>query len=371
MIAAHPYTAAVVAPTTTFGGRTPAPIALPVLDAGPQRPVYAQGPRSLASVRLLRLSVTDRCNLRCAYCMPEGGMQFADRDELLRPADFEAVARTALELGIESLKITGGEPTVRGDLLEIVRRLAALGPRDLSLTTNGMQLRRLAAPLRDAGVRRLTLSLDSLDAERFEAITGGGRLEVFQEGLDAAIAAGFERLKLNMVVVRGFNDDEVEAMAALSIDRPWTIRFIEYMPLGESRLTIGERSGWTPEEAIYDNALVMQRLRDRFGGLEPVERSSEAGVGPAHVFRLPGAAGRVGFISAMSRPFCETCNRLRLTATGQLRSCLFDGGEVDVLPALRPALDPRDLARRFAACVALKPEVHSSRGNRAMSQIGG
>ncbi|HMN96574.1 MAG TPA: GTP 3',8-cyclase MoaA [Phycisphaerales bacterium] len=341
-------------------------IPLTILDTAPQRPLHAQGPRSLSSVRLLRLSVTDRCNLRCLYCMPAGGIDFADRDELLGPRDFEAVAATALGLGVESLKLTGGEPTVRGDLIEIVGRLAALRPRDLSMTTNGMQLRRLAGPLRAAGMQRLTLSLDSLDPERFRRMTGGGRLELFWDGVAAALEAGFERLKFNVVVVRGINDDEVEALAALSLDRPWTIRFIEYMPLGESVLTLGD-----PNEATVDNAAVRERLVRRFGGLEPVGRHSEPGVGPASVWNLPGAAGRVGFISAMSKPFCETCNRLRLTATGELRSCLFDGGEVDLLPALRPIPDRAALAEAFAACVVLKPTVHSARGDRAMSQLGG
>lgn len=319
-------------------------------------------------MRLLRISVTDRCNLRCAYCMPENGIDFADKSDLLGPDDFEAVARVALSIGVESLKLTGGEPTIRNDIVEIAQRLAALRPRDLSLTTNGLQLRRLAAPLRAAGVDRLTLSLDSLDADRYRTMTGGGRLELFWEGVAAAVDAGFERLKINMVVVRGFNDDEVEAMAALAADRPWTIRFIEYMPLGESRLTA---PGADPSQALVDNAEIMQRLAARFGALVPVDRRSEAGVGPANVFRLPGFAGRVGFISAMSRPFCETCNRLRLTATGELRSCLFDGGEVNILPALRPAPDPAQLHRLFAECVVLKPDVHGARGDRAMSQIGG
>lgn len=341
-------------------------ISLTILDPTTQRPRFAQGPRSLSSVKLLRISVTDRCNLRCIYCMPEGGMEFADRDELLQSRDFEAVAATALRLGVESIKLTGGEPTIRGDIVEIAERLKALGPHDLSMTTNGMQLRRLAEPLRRAGVDRLTISLDSLDPERFRTMTGGGRLELLWEGVDAALTAGFERLKFNMVVVRGVNDDEVEAMAALSLDQPWTIRFIEYMPLGDSRLT-----GPDPESSIVDNALLLQRLERRFGALEAVERRTEPGVGPAAVVRLPGAAGRIGFISAMSRPFCETCNRLRLTATGQLRSCLFDGGEIDVLPALRPIRDDAALERAFESCVALKPVVHAARGNRAMSQLGG
>lgn len=342
--------------------------ALPVLDTAPQRPVYAQGPRSLSSVKLLRISVTDRCNLRCLYCMPEGGMEFSDKEELLQPRDFEAIARTAISLGITHLKLTGGEPTVRKDLPEIVARMKALGPEDLSLTTNGLQLVRMASVLRDAGVDRLTLSLDTVDADRYRMITGGGRLDLFWRGVDAALEAGYERLKFNIVVIKGVNDDEVDELAAMSIDRPWTIRFIEYMPLGDSQLTM---PGVDPNDAIVDNEVVKQRIAARFGGLETVERKKEVGVGPANVFRIPGAQGRLGFISAMSKPFCETCNRLRLTATGELRSCLFDGGEVSMLPALRPVANEAALRDAFERCVVLKPEVHSFRGNRAMSQLGG
>ncbi len=344
------------------------PIALPVLNDEVQRPEYANGPRSLDAVKLLRVSVTDRCNLRCIYCMPEGGMDFHDKDELLQAPDFEAIAAAAVEIGITHIKITGGEPTVRRDLLDILRRLADLGPDDLSLTTNGLQLHRLAEPLREAGVDRLTLSVDTLQPQRYEQITGGGRIEQFHRGVEAAEDAGFEKLKFNVVVMKRINDDEVADLAALTIDKPWTIRFIEYMPLGDSRLTA---PGVDPDDVWVDNAIVKDRIAERHGEPEPVDRGSEVGVGPANVYRLPGAKGRIGFISAMSKPFCETCNRLRLTSTGELRSCLFDGGEVDVMPALRPSPRRDEIVDLFGRCVVLKPETHSNRGNRAMSQIGG
>lgn len=348
-------------------------IALPLLDTQPVRPDFALGPRSLAAVRLLRLSVTDRCNLRCIYCMPDTGVAFERRDDLLTDADILAVARAAAGVGVNHFKITGGEPTVRDDLLDIVAGLANLEtrqPLDLSMTTNGLLLERLARPLRDAGLQRLTVSWDSLRPERFDRITGGrfGRaaLGQLQRGLDTAVAAGFERLKINVVVMAGVNDDEVADFAALTLDRPWTVRFIEYMPLGQSRLTGAHERDYT-----FDNALVRQRIEQALGPMSPVDRDSEAGVGPAQVFQLTGALGRVGFISAMSKPFCQTCNRLRLTAVGELRSCLFDGGEVDIWPALRPKLDLRRLVEMMRRCVALKPDVHSDHGNRAMSQIGG
>jgi len=193
-----------------------------------------------------------------------------------------------------------------------------------------------------------------------------GGLAQLRRGVDAALEAGFGRgLKFNVVVIGGVNDDEVADFARLTLAKAWTVRFIEYMPLGDSTLT-DDAGHYT-----VDNENIRRRIADELGALEPVDRGSEAGVGPANVFRLAGAAGRVGFISAMSKPFCETCNRLRLTATGELRSCLFDGGEVDVLPALRPTPDSTKIVDLMRRCVAMKPEVHSARGNRAMSQMGG
>lgn len=346
------------------------PVVLPIFDAQPVRPVYATGPRSLSAVRLLRLSVTDRCNLRCQYCMPEDGVAFSERGDLLTTADILAVASAAVSVGVDHFKITGGEPTVRGDLLDIVSGLAALLPRDLSMTTNGMLLDKLAGDLRRAGLMRLTVSCDSLREERFERIVRGGvrglgGLPRLLRGLEAAVDAGFDRIKINVVVMGGINDDEVADFAALTLDRPWTVRFIEYMPLGESTLIDGAAA------YTVDNAEIRRRIEATLGAMSPVPRASEVGVGPADVFMLSGAKGRVGFISAMSRPFCETCNRLRLTATGELRSCLFDGGEVGVLEALRPAPDIDRIVDLMRRCVALKPETHSPRGNRAMSQLGG
>ncbi|MEM6854368.1 MAG: radical SAM protein, partial [Planctomycetota bacterium] len=270
-----------------------------------------------------------------------------------------------------------GEPTLRPDLVDIVRRLRSLDPVDLSMTTNGLRLGQrggqLAHELRDAGLDRLTVSLDSLDADTFARLSGdrGFTLDQVWTGIDAATAAGFEKLKLNVVVIGGVNDHEAGDFAALTIDRPWTVRFIEYMPLGDSALT---RRLVGADTFTVDNDQVIERIGVTHGPLIPVERSREPGVGPAQVYRLPipGAAGRLGFISAMSQPFCETCNRLRLTARGELRACLFDGGEVDLLPTLRGSADPQPaLIQRMAQCVAEKPETHSERGNRAMSQLGG
>lgn len=348
-------------------------LALPILDTSPQRPTYAQGPRDIAAVRLLRISITDRCNLRCIYCMPDDGVTFYDHTDILSTADILAVAKAARNLGISHFKITGGEPTVRKDLIDIIQGIKALDPDDLSLTTNGLLLPKLAAPLAKAGLDRITVSLDSLKPSRFARITGNRNytLEQVHAGIDAAQAAGFRRLKLNVVVIAGINDDEVADFAQLTIDKPWTVRFIEYMPLGESAL-LADGLGHA-ESRIVDNVLIRQRIEAKLGPMSPVTRSNEAGVGPAQVYQLDGAAGRLGFISAMSKPFCETCNRLRLTATGDLRACLFDGGEVSVLPALRCPQGPstQRIADLMAKSVAMKPETHSPRGNRPMSQLGG
>ena len=183
----------------------------------------------------------------------------------------------------------------------------------------------------------------------------------------AAIAAGFDKLKINTVVIGNVNDDEVADFARLTVENNWTVRFIEYMPLGESQLT----DNYEQSPSTVDNAQIIQRIEDVFGKIQPVDRQTEAGVGPAEVYQIPNAAGRLGFISAMSQPFCETCNRLRLTAKGELRACLFDGGEVDLLPALRPTPDVKKLIDLKQQCVLEKPQTHSMHGNRQMSELGG
>lgn len=346
-------------------------IPLPILDGHHHaRPTYARGPRSIESLRLLRISVTDRCNLRCVYCMPEKGVTFLPQSALMSPGEIETVARTARELGVTHVKLTGGEPTVRRELLDIVSRLNAIGFEDVSLTTNGLQLKRLAVPLRESGVDRITLSIDSLREERYRKITGGGRLDLVHEGIESARAAGFSRIKINMVVIRGLNDDEVADFAELAREQPWTIRFIEYMPLGDSQV-LDNFNGLGEAPGLLENHEVRSRIESRIGPLLPVNRASETGVGPAEVFTAKHFRGRIGFISAMSRPFCEQCNRLRLTATGVLRACLFDGGEIDLRPMLRAGADPSSLSDAFRSCVTMKPETHSARGNRQMSQLGG
>lgn len=346
-------------------------IPLNVLQTGPVRPVFANGPRSLESVKMLRISVTDRCNLRCGYCMPAGGVSFQPKDDLLTPQDLARISGFAHRRGVRYFKITGGEPTVRRDLVEIIQRLRALGSADLSMTSNGLQMPRMAASLKEAGIDRVTLSVDSLRPDRYRDITGGGRFELFEEGLEAT-AKVFGTVKLNVVVMRGVNDDEVADFAGLARDRDWTVRFIEFMPLGSSVLADGD-----PDQYLVTADEVTSRIEAVHGSLVPVDASADPGVGPARLLAMPGGRGRIGLIHAMSRPFCETCNRLRLTSSGILRSCLFDGGEVDLVPILREKSNDSErkldeaLLEAFTQCTAMKPEVHASRGDRAMSSIGG
>lgn len=296
--------------------------------------------------------------------MPDGGAAFDDKALLLAPREYEAVAQVAVDLGVTQLKITGGEPTIRSDVVEIVERLASLGT-DVSMTTNGLKLVSRGEALRRAGLHRVTVSLDSLKPERYTSITGGGRLDLALAGLHAASEL-FESVKINVVVMRGVNLDEVAAFAALTYEHPWTVRFIEFMPIGSS--VLADSSG---ADVLVSAEETKAAITAELGALTPVDRASEPGVGPANVFQLDGAKGRVGFIHAMSQPFCESCNRLRLTARGELRACLFDGGELSLVEFLRPAVDAAALRRAFETCVTLKPTVHAPRGTRAMSQLGG
>ena len=323
----------------------------------------ALGPRDISFVKTLRISVTDHCNFRCIYCMPEDGVEYLPKDELLTYEEIVEVARAALRHGIRDFKLTGGEPLLRKDLTQLVRMLRALpGCHEISLSTNGLLLERMAAALKDAGVNRITVSLDTLNPDRFRAITRTGDLDRVLAGIAAADQAGLGPVKINCVVMRDHNLDEAVDFAAITLQSPRTVRFIEFMPLARSRVLVEQDQFVSFEE-------IRSLIQAAHGPLTPADR--DTGSGPARVFRLPRAAGRIGFIHAMSAPFCATCNRLRLTPEGQLRSCLFDGGEVDVRALVRPAPRPADLHRAFIDCVVLKPDQHSRYGNRQMSSIGG
>jgi cyclic pyranopterin phosphate synthase len=316
-------------------------------------------------IRDLRVSLTDRCNLRCVYCMPEQ-MVFKPRAELLSDDEILRVIRVAAELGVRKVRLTGGEPTVRPNLVELVRRIAAVpGIEDLTMTTNGMRLSRLAAPLAQAGLRRVNVSLDTLDAEKFRTITRWGRLDAVLAGLDAARTAGLSPIKLNAVVVRGFNEGDVVDLARLTLEHDWSVRFIEMMPFGSV-------AGFQTDAHVPSSETIA-RIEAALGPLEPLDTS---GYDPARTYRLAGAAGALGFISAVTQPFCAQCGRLRLTAEGRLRLCLLRDAEVDLREPLRAGATHEEIRERFRAAAFRKPWGHGLARHvipreRVMSQIGG
>ncbi|HVB65646.1 MAG TPA: GTP 3',8-cyclase MoaA [Nitrolancea sp.] len=314
----------------------------------------------------LRISLTDRCNLRCVYCMPAIGMRFAPRDELLTDEEILAVVRASAKIGFSKMRLTGGEPTVRPHVAELVREIAHTpGVDDVAMTTNGLLLARLAQDLKDAGLKRVNVSIDSLQADRFTSITRGGKIEKVWAGIEAAEAAGLSPIKLNAVVVRGQNDDEVGDLAGLTLTRPWQVRFIEVMPL--------EGVGAVHDAGLVTTEETIDLIERQHGELEPLE----APLGdPARVYRLPGSVGTIGFISPVSQPFCSFCNRIRLTADGKLRLCLLRNDEVDVRDILRGGGNEDDLIEQIRYGVWRKPWGHGlAEGDRntgrGMSQIGG
>lgn len=320
-------------------------------------------------ISYLRISVTDRCNFRCVYCMPQAGIRWQPHDEILRYEEIDQIVRLAAQLGVREVRLTGGEPLVRAGLPALVEMLAGIpGIEDISLTTNGLLLEKFAGDLSRAGLRRLNISLDTLDAQRFSRITRGGDFDRVWRGIEAAEAAGISLIKLNMVVMRDVNDDEVEAMARLTLDRPWVVRFIELMPI-QNQVYWGE--GFPlPGKAFVSVGEVLRRLAPL--GLEPVDSSS--GNGPAVEYRLPGGVGKIGVISPLSEEmFCNRCNRLRLTADGNLRPCLMSDLEIPLRDALRRGEDIQPLIEK---AVALKPASHGlsrerTPNGRYMAQIGG
>jgi cyclic pyranopterin phosphate synthase len=316
------------------------------------------------TVRDLRISVTDRCNLRCGYCMPAEGMQWLPRDELLTFEEITRVARVCVErFGFDGIRLTGGEPTVRAHLPSLVAMLAELGV-DLAMTTNGATLRVLAGDLARAGLGRVNVSCDSLQRERFAEITRRDALPQVLDGVEAAIDAGLGPVKLNCVLMRGVNDDEILDFAAFGRDRGVGVRFIEFMPLDAD-------GRWGPE-VVVPAAEVVERVDGVFP-LEPLRR----GVEPATRFRYRDGRGELGVIASVTQPFCGSCDRVRLTADGQFRNCLFAVAETDLRARLRSGAGDEDLAAAIAGDVATKWAGHSiGRGNiirpaRSMSQIGG
>jgi len=316
-------------------------------------------------IRYLRISLTDRCNMRCVYCMPEE-MRFALRDELLTADEILAVARAARDLGFDKIRLTGGEPTVRPELVDIVRGISSLGFRAISMTTNGLRLDELARPLKEAGLERVNVSVDTLDADKFHRITRWGKLETVLAGIRAAEKVGLTPIKINAVVVRDYNDDDVADLAALTLEHPWQVRFIEMMPFGQV--------AQFAQEGVVSQQEVIARIEAKLGLLEPVGDGRLDG--EARLFRLRGAQAAVGFISTVTNPFCATCSRVRLTADGKLRLCLLRDDEGDLRSLLRNGASFEALRERMRELIFRKPWGHGLPDNviplqRVMSQIGG
>jgi cyclic pyranopterin phosphate synthase len=314
----------------------------------------------------LRISVTDRCNFRCVYCMPEEGMKWLPRDEILSFEELTRVARIFVEAGTRTIRLTGGEPLVRRDLPALVGMLHGLHPKlDLSLTTNGFLLRRDARALADAGLRRVNVSLDSLRADRFARITRRDCLSTVLDGIEAAREAGLTPVKVNCVVVRGFNDDEVLDFARMAREQGVQVRFIEFMPLDAS----GEwgRDSVVPGDELLEAVETEFPMQSRDAGHDPAQRLAFA----------DGAPGELGFINSVSAPFCARCNRVRITADGQLRTCLFSVTETDLRTPLRSGATDADMEQVIRDAIWRKEPGHRInepdfvRPTRSMSQIGG
>ena len=318
------------------------------------------------NIHYLRISLTDHCNLRCVYCMPED-MTFRPNAEMLQDDEILLLVRLFADLGFDKLRLTGGEPTVRNHIVDLVREIAAVpGIKSLSMTTNGVLLGKLAQPLKDAGLQRVNISLDTLDTVRFKKITRWGSFDQVWEGIQASEAAGLTPVKLNAVVVRGFNDQDIAPMAALTLDNPWQVRFIEMMPFGGAT-ELQTHQIVTAEE-------MREKIAAELGPLTPGNNGKLDG--EARIFRLPHAKGELGFISSVTAPFCSACTRARLTADGKLRLCLLRDKEVDLLTPLRQGATLAELRQIVLDGVWVKPWGHGlAEGdfatNRVMSEIGG
>jgi len=317
-------------------------------------------------ISYLRVSVTDLCNLRCVYCMPPGGSELSRKEEILSLEEILKLIKHGVSLGVNKIRITGGEPLVRKGIISLVKHITEIkGIDDIAMTTNGVFLKEFATELKSSGLSRLNISLDTMRKDRFAEITRGGNIAVVFEGVEAVLKAGFKGTKLNAVIMRGDNDDEIHDFVRYIMERDIELRFIELMA-----------SGWkdmVDEDRFMPTSEIMERVR---GIGELVPDKQRVGGGPATIYRIKGALGSIGFISAVSKPFCKTCNRLRLTSDGKLRSCLLTGGEVDIKDILRSSnLDEKEIQDRlteaFFKVTDMKPIVHSGRNRAVMNQIGG
>ncbi|MEW6162590.1 MAG: GTP 3',8-cyclase MoaA [Nitrospirota bacterium] len=327
------------------------------------------------TINYLRVSITDRCNLRCIYCMPSEGLIPIEHKEILRYEEIVRIVRIAAGIGVRKVRITGGEPLVRKNATYLIASIRNIGGiEDLSLTTNGVLLEQYAKGLAEAGLERVNISLDSLRPDRYKEITRGGDINSVLRGIEAAEEAGLRPIKINMVPIRGLNNDEIGEFAKMTLKVPYQVRFIEFMPFGIEDM-------WRPEKFISTDEI--KSIAERIGPLTPVKLRKS---GPARYFRFDGASGVVGFISPLSNHFCGECNRLRLTADGKLRPCLFSETEIDLKPALRGGAPDDEIRRLIKLSIEVKPEGHNIRiqntelrsliknkddRRRQMSRIGG
>ena len=316
-------------------------------------------------INYLRISVTDRCNLRCVYCIPEEGVSLMSHADILSYEEIFRVVEAAAEMGIDRVRLTGGEPLVRAGVSDLVKLIAGIGTiNDIALTTNGILLSQYAAELKDAGLRRVNISLDTIKPERFNRITRCGNLEDALQGIEAAHTAGLDPVKINMVVVAGINDDEIPDFAKKTVDEGWHVRFIEHMPVID-------------EEPLAFNLVSVSEIRRAIETLGKLESCQvKIGNGPAKYFRLPGATGTIGFITPVTEHFCYQCNRLRFTADGKLRPCLLSEEEIDIKESLRRGASLAELKSLIEKTIASKPESHrlaegKKRNGRPFSQVGG
>ena len=325
-------------------------------------------------ISYLRVSITDRCNYRCIYCQSEKKFEFIPHQEILRFEEIVEIVQEAVNLGINKVRITGGEPLVRKGVVDFIKKLREIKKlEDISLTTNGFFLSEYAEKLKNAGLNRVNISLDSLQEEKYKKITRGGSLEKALKGIDSALKAGLLPIKINTVLIRGINDDEVEDFVRLALERPLNIRFIEFMPSGEEVINEFENKFISVQE-------IKENLAEKYS-FRPIDINS--GNGPAKYYQIKGGQGTIGFITALSQHFCKTCNRIRLTSEGKLRPCLFSNKEVDIKQAIRNAKTDDKIIRskiirnNIEKAISIKPEGHklnekfSNRDSFKMSKIGG
>lgn len=311
------------------------------------------------NINYLRISVTDLCNLKCKYCAPDGINDAVPKNEILKAEEIESIAKSFVELGVDKIRITGGEPLVRKDILDIIERIGKIeGVKDFAITTNGAMLEQYAYELKKSGINRLNISLDTLSSSKYKDITRGGNLDKVIRGIKKAQEIGFEYIKINVVLAQGFNDDEIEALVNLTRDNYIDVRFIELMPIGEAK-------GWALGKFV-SNKIVLEKVKD----LKAV--ISEDKASPAKYYKLDGGKGRVGLISPISCKFCENCNRVRVTSDGKLKLCLHSNEEIDLKKALE---NKEDLKSVITKAINNKPERHSLENGtyikRNMISIGG